>query len=131
MTINSFVARITAKSINALYGETIPDSSVTINETRKEFKGDLTVVTFPFTRSSKKSPEETGGEMGTYLQEHYEEIAGFSVVKGFLNMVISDRSCLGRIKAMTASTDVGSQHPNGTKVMVEYSRSEEHTSELQ
>ncbi|HEY9561487.1 MAG TPA: arginine--tRNA ligase [Anseongella sp.] len=121
MTINSFVARITAKSINALYGETIPDSSVTINETRKEFKGDLTVVTFPFTRSSKKSPEETGGELGTYLQEHYEEIAGFSVVKGFLNLVISDRYWLGRIKAMTASTDVGSQPPNGQKVMVEYS----------
>src|SRR3546814_10618827 len=110
MTINSFVARITAKSINALYGETIPDSSVTINETRKEFKGDLTVVTFPFTRPSKKSLEETGGEPVTYLQEHYEEIAGLSVGKGFVNLAISDRYCPGRIKAKTASLDFGSKH---------------------
>src|SRR3546814_16983674 len=43
------------------------------------------------------------------------------ILKGFLNLVISDRYWLGRIKAMTASTDVGSQPPNGQKVMVEYS----------
>src|SRR5690606_1413399 len=112
---------ITAESVNALYGEVIPASAVTINETRKEFEGDLTVVTFPFTRFSKKSPEETGREIGVWLQEHYGEIAGFGVVKGFLNLVISDRYWLERVKVMTDSASFGFQPSNGQKVMVEYS----------
>ncbi|QEC52947.1 arginyl-tRNA synthetase [Anseongella ginsenosidimutans] len=121
MTITEFVAGITAETIAKLYQETIPASSVTLNETRKEFEGDLTVVTFPFTRFSKKSPEETARELGNYLQENYEEVARFNVVKGFLNLVISDRYWLERVKEMALSENYGAHSRNGQKVMVEYS----------
>ncbi|MFS8617047.1 MAG: arginine--tRNA ligase [Solitalea sp.] len=121
MTITEFVAGITAETIAALYNETISPSSVTLNETRKEFEGDLTVVSFPFTRFSKKSPEETARELGAYMQSRYPEVARFNVIKGFLNLVISDAYWLGRVQAISASENYGIRSRSGAKVMIEYS----------
>lgn len=121
MTITEFVAGITANAIATLYKETVPVSSVTINETRKEFEGDLTVVTFPFTRFSKRSPEATAQELGVHLQENHQEVARFNVVKGFLNLVISDRYWLERVKEISLSESYGIHPRNGQKVMIEYS----------
>ena len=56
---------------------------------QKEFAGDLTVVVFPFTRYSRKSPEETAKELGEYLKQNIEEVETYNVIKGFLNVVIS------------------------------------------
>ena len=121
MTITEFVAEIAAKAIEELYMEKVPVSSVTINETRKEFEGDLTIVVFPVTRFSKKSPEETARELRTYLQENHEEIIRFNVVKGFLNLVVSDRYWLERVKEISGAEKYGYAAPNGQKVMIEYS----------
>lgn len=121
MTITEFISGITAGAIDKLYNENLPASSITINETRKEFEGDLTVVVFPFTRFSKKSPEQTAGELGAYLQEHHEEIARFNVVKGFLNLVVSDQYWLRRVQEIALNANYGMQPGNGQRVMVEYS----------
>lgn len=56
-----------------------------IQYTRKEFQGDITLVLFPLAKKLKKSLEELGKEIGSYIQEHTETIASFHLVKGFLN----------------------------------------------
>lgn len=121
MTIAELVAGATAAVIQELYGARVAAADIPINETRKEFEGDVTVVVFPFTRWSKKSPEETARELGSRLQGRLEEIDRFNVVKGFLNIVMSDRYWLTRVKVIAGAGNYGFQPPRGEKVMVEYS----------
>ena len=62
---------------------------IELQQTKKEFEGDVTLVVFPLIRSSKKGPEETAEEIGNYLKNAVSEVDGFNVVKGFLNLSIS------------------------------------------
>ena len=65
------------------------EQSIQFQKTRKDFKGDVTLVVFPLLRASKKGPEQTAEEIGNYLKEKVAEVAGFNVVKGFLNLEIT------------------------------------------
>ena len=65
------------------------EQSIQFQKTRKDFKGDVTLVVFPLLRVSKKGPEKTANEIGDYLKEKVDEVAGFNVVKGFLNLEIT------------------------------------------
>jgi arginyl-tRNA synthetase len=90
MTIESIIQQSVAKAVNQLFNETIEAEKITLQETSKDFAGDITVVVFPYVRFSKKSPEQTGAALGEYLQENLVHIKGFNVVKGFLNLEIAD-----------------------------------------
>jgi len=74
------------EAVKSLYGMESLTSQIQVQETRKEFEGDFTVVVFPFTKFSRKSPEATAKEIGEYLQTHLQEVDGFNVIKGFLNI---------------------------------------------
>jgi len=88
--IEKILAEKAAEAIDQLFGHHLDPSSVTVQKTRPEFEGDLTIVIFPLTRFSGKSPEETGNAIGSWLQLHISLVNTFNVVKGFLNIVISD-----------------------------------------
>src|SRR5690606_19779318 len=81
----------TIKAVQELYSADIPESQVTLQETRKEFEGHITVVVFPVTRFSRKSPEQTGTEIGEFLQHNVPAISAFNVIKGFLNISLADQ----------------------------------------
>ena len=68
----------------------VSDSEIQIQKTRKEFEGDLTVVTFPWVKKLGKSPEMVGQEIGEGLQKEIPAIERFNVVKGFLNLHFND-----------------------------------------
>lgn len=121
MTIENTIVASIQKAVAALYQTEISSDSIVIQETRKEFDGQITAVTFPFTRVSKKTPEQTGNEIGEYLQEHIEEITAFNVIKGFLNLSISDAYWVELLFNSILNTDFGQFPANGKKVMVEYS----------
>ena len=76
-------------ALKSLYHFTPEKSLIQLQNTRKDFEGDITLVVFPFLRNSKKSPEATAAEIGKYLVENVPEIVRFNVVKGFLNLEIS------------------------------------------
>jgi len=116
-----FIIEATVKAVKHLYQTDIAADSINLQETRKEFEGQVTIVTFPFTRFSRKSPEQTGNEVGGYLQENLPEIAGFNVIKGFLNLSISDAYWLNQLYNQILPDDFAVVSPNGKKVMVEYS----------
>ena len=89
-SIQELLIEKTVEAVNALYGSEIPVSQLALQETRKEFEGQLTIVVFPVTRFSKKSPEVTGTEIGAYLKSQIKEIEAFNVIKGFLNLSFTD-----------------------------------------
>ncbi|MDF1676941.1 MAG: arginine--tRNA ligase [Vicingaceae bacterium] len=106
--------------IKELYG--VEDIIVqTPQKTRSDFEGDLTVVVFPFLKASKKSPEQTGEELGKYLLEHIEAVTAFNVVKGFLNLSISANFWVDEFKKMAAAENYGFASNSGKTYMVEYS----------
>lgn len=111
----------TIQAVRELYGADLPESQVTLQETRKEFEGHITVVVFPVTRFSKKSPEQTGTDIGTWLQENVSEIADFNVIKGFLNIRLSDQYWIDLVNTQLVSPTFGTFPANGKKLMVEYS----------
>lgn len=92
-----------------------------IQPTNPEFEGSYTLVTFPLTRLSKKSPEETARMIGEHLVQHSGVIGGFNVVKGFLNLVIDDRAWVDTFKFIWSEKEFGTRVPNGREIMVEYS----------
>ncbi len=88
--IEKYIADITSKAIKELYGEEISSDIVQIQKTKKEFQGDITIVVFPFTKISKKSPEQTGDDIGKFIISKIQNIKEYNVIKGFLNLVIDN-----------------------------------------
>ncbi|MDB5128792.1 arginine--tRNA ligase [Mucilaginibacter sp.] len=116
-----FIIEAVVKAIKDLYQTDITAKDVNLQETRKEFEGQVTLVTFPYTKVSRKGPEQTGTEIGEYLQNALPQIAAFNVVKGFLNISITDSYWLDQLRTDILSDDFAVAKPNGKKVMVEYS----------
>ncbi|QTN39431.1 arginine--tRNA ligase [Cryomorphaceae bacterium] len=112
-----------AEAISKLYGTELPETQLNFQKTRKEFPGEITLVTFPLLRVSKKKPEETGEEIGNYLVEHHDWVAGFNVVKGFLNLELEDSVWLDFFSDHAADNSFGLVEPDESApaVMVEYS----------
>jgi arginyl-tRNA synthetase len=123
MNIENIIGKGVTDAVLTLYGLEAADSMIQLQETRKEFNGDITLVTFPFLKASKKSPELTGNEIGTYLKEKLPEVEDYSVIKGFLNLVISRSFWLSRLNEARKTENFGTAKPesSGHSVMVEYS----------
>ncbi|HEY8929807.1 MAG TPA: arginine--tRNA ligase [Mucilaginibacter sp.] len=117
----NFIVDATVKAVKHLYNTDIIAADINLQETRKEFEGQVTIVTFPFTKFSKKSPEQTGTEIGEFLRNELKEVAAFNVIKGFLNLSISDEYWIGQLYNEILPDDFAIIPSNGKKVMVEYS----------
>ncbi|XHR96781.1 arginine--tRNA ligase [Mucilaginibacter sp. UC70_90] len=116
-----FIIEAAVKAVKQLYQTDIEPAAVSIQETRKEFEGQVTIVTFPFTKFSRKGPEQTGAEIGEYLKSELKEVASFNVIKGFLNLSITDEYWISQLYNNITADDFAVAKPNGQKVMVEYS----------
>ena len=78
------------EAVRTLYNGEASDDLIQLQETRKDFKGDFTLIVFPLLRFSKNTPEKTGETIGNRLTELFPAVSGFNVIKGFLNLEISD-----------------------------------------
>jgi arginyl-tRNA synthetase len=116
-----FIIDATLKAVKHLYQADLTAADISLQQTRKEFEGQVTIVTFPFTKVSRKSPEQTGADIGEYLQNELAEVSGFNVIKGFLNLSISNEYWLGQFYIHVLPADHTVAEPNGKTVMVEYS----------
>lgn len=120
MKMQQRIEQVVKKSAEALYGVTLP--SVELQPTRKDFEGDITVVVFPMLKYLKGNPAEIGEKLGSTLLKHIPEIESYNVVKGFLNLVVSDAYYIGFLNSIYSLEDYGkSAEPSGDAVMVEYS----------
>ncbi len=123
MNIEALIGQDVRNALKSLYDAEIEESSVQIQLTKKEFEGDLTVVVFPFTKFSRKGPEQTGSDIGEFLIQNVSEISKYNVVKGFLNLVISSSYWLNLLKEISENEDFGFKAvaDDSQIAMVEYS----------
>lgn len=119
--LQSKLAKATQKVLFELYNLEVP--TIDFQETRKEFEGDVTLVVFPFVRSSKKNPEETAREIGEAIVAKVPEVVGYNVVKGFLNLVIGEAQWSKLFEQISKDPQWGFVVPdeNSPASMVEYS----------
>lgn len=121
MTLNQILTPQIEKAIQQLYGVTV--DKVEYQGTRKEFEGDITVVIFPFLRQIKGNPVEIGTKIGEYLVQNTSVIERFNVVKGFLNLVVSDSYYIDFFKEVKNQEHFGfvALNENSKAILVEYS----------
>lgn len=123
MDIEQRISESVEDALKSLYHITLEKSLIQLQNTRKDFEGDVTLVVFPILKFSRKSPEATASEIGKYLIENVSEIVKFNVVKGFLNLEISSLYWIDVLKNAWSDDSFG-RVPESAKselAMVEYS----------
>ena len=120
MTLQESLSHHIKQAFVTLYNT--PLETVEFQSTRKDFEGDITVVTFSMLRTLKMNPADLGKDLGVYLCEHVNDVVRFNVVKGFLNLVISDAYFLDVFQTINANPIFGFVSPSSDQaMMVEYS----------
>ena len=119
MTIQETLSQHIKVAFSKLYEAKL--DTIEFQSTRKEFEGDITVVTFPMLRLVKMNPAQLGNDLGNYLVEHVNEVKAFNVVKGFLNVVIDDVFYLNFFNAIKDNDTYGFKPQSKEAIMVEYS----------
>jgi arginyl-tRNA synthetase len=120
MTIQQSLTKHIKQAFLTLYQTTL--TSVEFQSTRKDFEGDITVLTFSMLRTLKMNPAQLGKDLGDYLCKNTKEVTGYNVVKGFLNLVFSDAYFMDFFQTLTINTKYGFLDPSGDQaIMVEYS----------
>jgi len=120
--IHHIISSAAKDAVSALFGKEAADAQIQLQKTRKEFEGDITLVAFPLTRLSGKGPEQTGDAIGSFLKENVKAVSGFNVVKGFLNISMSEEFWLGFFSESLLQENFGLATPGSKpRVMVEYS----------
>ena len=121
MNLITNIKQTTANCINTLYGVSITPEQVLVNATKPEFEGDYTIVLFAFVKQLGKSPDALGQELGSAIKAALPEtVTDFNIVKGFLNLSISNSYWLGFVKSLNADNLLPTI-ANPKKIMVEYS----------
>ena len=123
MKIEDQITAAALAAVKELYGAEIPAQMIQLQKTKANFEGNLTLVTFPLLKTSRKSPETTAQEIGEYLKANCKAIADFNVVKGFLNLVIAPAAWIGLLNDIHANEKFGEQQVTADSplAMVEYS----------
>lgn len=111
------------EAVRCLWGADASDDLLQIQKTRKEFEGDLTLVAFPLTRVSRRSPEQTAAEIGEYLAQHLDTVSSYNVIKGFLNLTIAPSEWTKRLQVMASAGSYGfsTAGAGAGTVVIEYS----------
>jgi len=107
------------EAVKSIFDKELPN--VEFQPTRKDFEGDITIVVFPMLRVVKGNPVQIGEQIGGYLEQHVDAVAGFNVIKGFLNIVINDGFYLDFLNSISSVENFGFVKESKDAVMVEYS----------
>ncbi|MFA9214925.1 MAG: arginine--tRNA ligase [Candidatus Methylacidiphilales bacterium] len=120
--IQEIIKHQIAAALKQLYQIEVLDNQIVIENTKPEFEGDFTYVVFSILKQSKKGPEQTAQEIGEYLKTNFNQLANFNVIKGFLNMTISNQFWFDFLKNNFNNKDFGFTFAHsGQKILVEYS----------
>ena len=123
MTIEEKLGRGVSLAVKELYGVDTPADKVQLQETRKDFAGDLTVVVFPWVKAARKAPAVVAAEIGKWLEDNVDEVEATNAVGGFLNIVIKAGNWSKLLADIAATPDYGitTATAGSPLVMVEYS----------
>ena len=123
MDIQKEITSAVLKAVKELYGADVPEKMVQLQNTKEGFEGNLTLVVFPFLKTSRKKPEDTAQDIGQWLQQNTPVISQFNVVKGFLNLVIAPAAWISLLNDINSDEHFGEKQAteDSPLVMIEYS----------
>ena len=123
MNIEQTLQQATTAAVKGLYNQEIDPSAIQVNVTRKDQKGDYTIIVFPLLRISKKSPDATGEEIGNEIVRTVDAIESFEVIKGFLNLSLAKSYWAEILNSVTTNETYGftPAKADAPLVMIEYS----------
>ena len=111
------------EAVKSLYNNDVSDELAAVSDTRKDFKGDFTLVVFPLLKYSKETPDKTAAAIGEYLTNNFSAVSGFNVLKGFLNLEISNKYWLENFSEIAGNSNIAdsflSEYPQ--TILIEYS----------
>ena len=120
MHLQHRLSKLIQNAFDEMFSSSI--ESVEFQSTRKDFEGDITVVIFPMLRHVKMNPAMLGEQLGQFLVENTQEVIGFNVVKGFLNLLLSNEYYMEIFQDLSSDLNHGFSDPaSKSTVMVEYS----------
>ncbi len=121
--IYSSIQETVSQALNKLYNIEASAESIVLQKTKKEFKGDYTVVVFPYVKQARKSPEMVANELGQYVKEALADVENFNVIKGFLNFEISDSYWTAYANTIATDDRIGLKDVDTTAAptVIEYS----------
>ncbi len=123
MNLEKQLTEAVIKAVKAVYDADITPEQVSLQKTRPDFEGHLTLVTFPLLRISKRKPEDTGEDIALWLVENTDLVATFNIVKGFLNLIIAPQKWVELLDSIHADAHYGltASTEESPLVMIEYS----------
>ena len=123
MNIQKEITSAVLKAVKELYGADVPEKMVQLQNTKEGFEGNLTLVVFPFLKTSRKKPEDTAQDIGQWLQQNTQVISQFNVVKGFLNLVVAPAAWISLLNDINSDEHFGEKQAteDSPLVMIEYS----------
>lgn len=123
MNIEQTLTLHVVTAIETLYATQVSADQISLQKTKREFEGDITLVVFPFLKISQKRPDVTAQEIGAYLAQHSELVTAYSVIQGFLNLTIAHQAWIAQLWDINADSDFGFEavHSEAPLAMVEYS----------
>ncbi len=122
MSIFSNILPIISKGFKEVYNVDLPVDSFQIENTRKGFEGDVTIVVFQLLKISKSSPENTAKSLGLWLKSNSDIVADYNVVKGFLNLILNSEFWCKEFNSWLSDSKYGKvKSSTGKTFMVEYS----------
>lgn len=107
MHVENDIQQAIIKAIKDLYSSDADPAGITLQKTKKEFKGHLTFVTFPLLKLSRKNPQQTAQEIGDYLLANTDLISDFNVINGFLNLSVSSAAWIETLAFIARRPDYG------------------------
>ena len=121
LTLQDTLKQYIIQAVQQLYH--IDLETVELQQTRKDFTGDITLVIFPLLRHIKGNPVQIGEQIGDYLKKHAGDlVSDFNVIKGFLNLVIADSYYIDFLNQIRENKRFGLAAPNSKEaILVEYS----------
>jgi arginyl-tRNA synthetase len=119
MTLDQTLRSHIQQAVSAVFNQNV--EALQLQPTNQEFEGSHTLVCFPLTKISRKGPEETAKAIGEYLVANSGIVSRYNVVKGFLNLVLSEKVWINTLQSIVANPSYGQLPSNGQEIMVEYS----------
>ncbi|MBK8352852.1 MAG: arginine--tRNA ligase [Saprospirales bacterium] len=117
MTIFQEIQTQVQQAFPTLFGSEVELNKITINETPKDFIGDITLVVFPLLKITKKNPEESAKTIGEFLVNNNKNITAYNIIKGFLNLEINNDYWINYV--LNQESGIKNQDKNET-VLIEY-----------
>ena len=123
MSIDRIIQEAVSRAVKELYNIDAEPSTITLQATRREFEGNLSVVVFPWVKAARKAPEAVAAEIGEWLVANEPAVNRFNAVKGFLNIVVEPTFWNSVLTSIAEDPHPGITEPTAESplVMVEYS----------